>query len=262
MAAPTSFHGEKIKHAFSYTRIGKRTAYDRDGTSVDLKDAVFRVKLDGSCGFIKWDKKSKKYIPYCRHDIKFDAKANDWDPRYLKNNGDGTYTPCDDSYIPCEPNPGAQKGYHWPHWRPVTQKTDKWFHAAFIIMMNDYDLEKFPKESFTCEYMGQKINKNTTDPLPSYVNCAIIPHNMSPHIDITNPSYDGLLNFFMNDKIGQHIEGLVAYCLNGTRYKIRRDMFYHDGNVLKWPNGISPFENFASQIFHSLLKKQKLSVSE
>ena len=282
--ADDSFHGEKICHPLvmvettrtkvvtirrrgeSFQKEIESTSrhYGNDMISDDvahqIQNAELRIKVDGACGYIMYD--GTTYHPYCRHDIKYDNKTGDWDPRYVKHNDDGSYTPLDTSYIPCEPNPGAGPGRHWPHWRPVKPKQDKWFHQAFVTMMNEYDLNKLPKSSFTCEYMGNKVNRCESDLLPKHITCAIVPHHMTPTVDISDRSYNGFRNFFMKEN--RYIEGVVAYCPNGKRYKIRRDMFRDDDdNRLKWPNGPSPNDtSVASTIFHNLLKKGKLSDSE
>lgn len=285
--AEEDFNGEKICHAFetNKTTYTKTIVSRRKGTSIEKKisstsscygsefisdavalqiaNATLHTKVDGQCGLILYNESKGTYHPYCRHDIKYDEKANDWDPRYLTKNDDGSYTPIDITYIPCQPNPGASPGYHWPFWRPVDQKRDKWLHAAFVIMMNDYDLSLLPKKSFTCEYMGNKSNRCESDLLPDYVYCAIIPHHMLPTIDIPSNqrTYDNFLHYFQHTN--PYVEGIVAYCDNGIKYKIRRDMFKNnDGAPLSWPNGPAPFENTASIIFHRLIKKQKLSKSE
>mgnify|MGYP003385839801 CR=1 FL=1 len=176
----------------------------------------FEIKHDGCCGFIKYDSKSDSFTPYTRFDVK-------------KNKKTGQFDSVPSEWIPCEPLPTSPDATHWPHFRQCIEDSKLYQHQlnAFNHAQGTGTLNK-AKGSFTCEYMGKKINYCSMDPIEQ--NALIVPHG-SYQIQIPSElrTFDGFKMVFtqMPD-----IEGIMAYGEDGTIYKIRRDMY----QGLIWPD--------------------------
>ena len=158
-----------------------------------------------------------------------------------------------DEWIPCEPKPTDEKANHWPHFRPLDAALgDKWYISAFKHAITNYDTSLLPTSDFSVEYMGPHIQNCKTDPL---VCDTFIPHGC---VEVRMPAgernFDGFRDFFANHPIGTAIEGVVAYCADGSYRKIRRDMFRDkDDKRLQWPNGDGL--GIAQKVYDMLLMK-------
>ena len=245
----TSFSGQKTCHPFTmdkrkYTKtryVGRgknRTrkeetivsrSYGKEFLSQKLARlimyATLSYKFDGSCGLIRVYKEGHvpdtcklhyisngvAYVPYRRHDIKKD-KSGKWKMPDAMT----------DEWIPCEPKPTDEKANHWPHFRPLDAALgDKWYISAFKHAITNYDTSLLPTSDFSVEYMGPHIQNCKTDPL---VRDTFIPHGcVEVRMSAGERNFDGFRNFFANHPIGTAIEGVVAYCADGSYRKIRRD---------------------------------------
>jgi|SRR5579872_1507348 len=232
---PRPFKGQKICHPFKVVKLelpdnwakGKKTklqpVYTPDFISPEVEEAIknataFEVKLDGQCALVVKNADGSFTI-YARLDIKRDEKTGEFKTPPL-------------GAIPGEPKPTDEKADHWPHYVPLETNSSmyKWVKVAFDSAVKSGKLEGI-NQSFTCEIMGQKINKNNTcDPVTQ--DAVIVPHGLiSIEIPVELRNYDGFLKIF---NAFPFIEGIVAYGENDV-WKIRRDMFLVDGNRLEWP---------------------------
>ena len=217
------FNGQKLFHLFKRvvlddTKQYKKHVYTNEFGSKDLekqiKSARFFVKHDGMCGFMLFEKDTKKFIPYTRYDNK-------------KNKKTGKFKPVNKEWIQCEPL--DKNATHWPHFRKLEEKKDKWQLEAFKLAKASGKLEGIT-ESFTCEYMGKKCNMPPADKLEK--NAVIV-----PHCSIEMFFADDLKTFEGIKKILSYlcIEGMVVYFENGRIFKILRAMFVKKNkDVLKW----------------------------
>lgn len=234
-----SFFGQKVMHPFiremykvEETRFNKKKnvpytvtinsiAYDDKFISEEVENDIknadrFEIKHDGCCGFISYDEKTDSFTPYTRFDVKRNKKTGQFDS-VLTN------------WIPCEPLPTNPDATHWPHFRRCDEEPKMYQYQldAFNCARENGKLDK-AKGSFTCEYMGKKINYCIMDPIEH--NALIVPHgSYQIQIPLNMRTFNGFQTIFT--KIPD-IEGIMVYGNSGTVYKIRRDMY----KGLIWPD--------------------------
>lgn len=248
----SSFNGQKLHHPFKTNEIDdtytywdskkrknitkpcKELVYADEFLSEESKDDIqnasrIEMKHDGSCGFILYDEQSGKFVPYTRYDMKKDK--------------DGNFKEIPKDAILCEEKPTDPSATHWPCFVPVLPDGDnkkqeyKWQQQAFELMTRSarFDNDKV-KFSFTCEYMGKKINWKKSDPIDE--DAVIVPHGLIEfNIPIELRNYEGFRKIF--EKI-DYIEGFIVHGKEHI-WKIRREMFLdqshgHESKKLKWPS--------------------------
>lgn len=217
----STFTGNKLHHPFEQIKGKNGTHYTKEFTSNDVDDDIsnavrFEIKHNGCCGYIKYDKDTQSFIPMTRYDIK-------------ENKSTGDFSSPNSDWIPCEEKPSKSefvKGVsrHWPHFRSCLEKGKEKDYGyqleAFNMAIKSGKLDNI-KESFTCEYMGKKINYDNMDPIEQ--NALIVPHG-SYTIDIPNHlrNYEGFKKVLIAIP---DIEGIIVHGKSGTLYKIRRNMY-------------------------------------
>jgi len=239
----SKFHGQKLHHPFNfvieekeerivpkkgnpYNKKVKSAHYTSSFTSsdveLDIKNATsIQIKHDGSCGFIMWNKYTQEHVPMTRIDLK---KKN------------GKFPEPDPSWIQCEPMPEGDN-VHWPHFRPCLSPGEK-FNDKFQLEAFRHAVisgELVGAGSFTCEYMGRKVNYDKNDPIEH--NALIVPHG-SYTIEIPKEmrTFEGFQKVL---EALPTIEGFVIYGASGTVYKIRRNMYKHDWPIVEEPSSFS-----------------------
>lgn len=219
------FKGQKLMHGFETT--GAQTGGLRYSECSSLNGSIdkstrFYVKFDGSCG---------EYVNGAarrRYDRKVKKNANKWNN--LPHEKALNYVACsEDPGKPWENKPFLNH-FHWPFMRDIAKDSslkkvmgDKHYVNAAENFEKTAFFKNLRGKTIRGEWMGPKVNNKPTDPL---THNTFIPFNMIEFVIPENLlNYRGFYSLF--NEVA-NIEGLVAYCKDGSIFKIRRDMFVYE----------------------------------
>jgi hypothetical protein len=237
-----TFNGEKIKHPFKRDIINNKHVYTPEfvdeATAEDAKTGKFTYKHDGGCGWIKYTEETDTHEPWTRFDVKgscvdgkFIRGKHKWDNKTKSQKWIPNNDPIPENWIACSAEPTDLEATHWAHWRPC-EKNDKHLMVAFGRLVESGMLQGIT-QSFTCEWMGKKINGKKADWIDESV---VVPHG-SVVFDIPDElrTPEGIEALFKTMAAeGLPMEGVI---ISGKekRYKIRTELYSNeDGSVYKW----------------------------